>query len=131
MKPTKEQETSKPILRAMIFSALPLSESNDWMWAFIPADCKSIRVALSVAKPELAALSLQKVQDPEMSKDLLDFETKMLANSTKIKIGVLYIEKDQVDDENKMFSNCILFLFFIYFLIIFQSENWTIFRIFS
>ena len=89
----------------MIFSPAPLTNTDDWMWAFIPADCKSIRVALTVAKPELAALSLQKVEDAEMPKDLLDFEAKILANSTKIKIGMVYIEKDQVDDENKMFSN--------------------------
>eukprot|EP01091_Cochliopodium_minus_P015061 TRINITY_DN5262_c0_g1_i2.p1 TRINITY_DN5262_c0_g1~~TRINITY_DN5262_c0_g1_i2.p1 ORF type:complete len:667 (-),score=181.45 TRINITY_DN5262_c0_g1_i2:45-2045(-) len=104
-RPTKQNFVPQQILKAMIFSSKPISDEPNAMWALIPADCKSTREALINLNPVFATFGLQKVKDEMVKKDLFDFESKLLANCTKYKFGILYIKKDQVNDENKMFSN--------------------------
>ena len=113
-KPTKHDFIPQQIIKAMIFSSKPIDDQSNW--ALIPADCKSIKEALINILPPLAEFNLQRVRDDlNIKADLLDYENKILANSSKYKFGILYIKKDQVKDEDKMYSNgSFFFLFALY-----------------
>jgi hypothetical protein len=115
----------------MIFSSKPIDELNNTGWALIPADCKNVKEALISILPPLGECNLQKVRDDlDLKRDLLDYETKILANSSKYKFGILYIKKDQVKDEDGMYSNG---NFFVIFWLLFFNFNlfFIVFVVFS
>eukprot|EP01102_Stenamoeba_stenopodia_P020515 TRINITY_DN8023_c0_g1_i3.p1 TRINITY_DN8023_c0_g1~~TRINITY_DN8023_c0_g1_i3.p1 ORF type:complete len:968 (+),score=239.81 TRINITY_DN8023_c0_g1_i3:2187-5090(+) len=59
--------------------------------------------ALLETKPNLASLNLRRVDEPELTKELVTFEKQMVDRAYKI--GILYCKDGQVQDENGIFSN--------------------------
>ena len=80
----------------------------------------------NVIKEISSKANLKEVAEVEfdMKQELLQFEEKMLRNTDRYKFGVIYAKKEQMEDENAIFSNCefLLSQTFLFKHILFQKK---------